>query len=234
VHSRVSAGAPVESRPPLVLVHGLSQSSRYFIPLAKCLGENYSVLVPDFPGYGLSEKPPNALNVAEMADLLSAWMSVNQVERAVLVGNSLGCQVIAEMGLRHPARVAQAVLIGPTVDPRRRSPTEQILRTLRAGFYEELSLIPRVLLDYALAGVRRSFQGMLYAIYHEVENLMPHLDVPTLVVRGSRDLLSPQKWAEDVTALLPQGQLVIIPGGGHGVHYSLVEQTSAAIQEFLD
>jgi 2-hydroxy-6-oxonona-2,4-dienedioate hydrolase len=234
VHARVSSLCPDHDRHPLVLVHGLSQSSRYFIPLAERLSRNFSVYVPDFPGYGLSEKPAQALNVSEMADFLSAWMSVVEIGSAVLVGNSLGCQVIAEMALRHPGRLYRAVLIGPTVDRRRRTPVQQIVRTLRAGLYEDLSLIPKVLFDYALAGVRRSFQAMQHAINHEVEHLLPHMSVPTLVVRGSRDPLCPQRWAEEVNSFLPDGRLVIIPGGGHGVHYSLAGETAKVILDFLD
>jgi 2-hydroxy-6-oxonona-2,4-dienedioate hydrolase len=192
----------------------------------------YTCLI--FPVMVLSEKLAQALSVSQMADFLSAWMSVVGIGSAVLVGNSLGCQVIAEMALRHPSRLYRAILIGPTVDKRRRTSVQQIVRTLRAGFYEDLSLIPKVLFDYALAGVRRSFQAMQYAINHEVEHLLPHMSVPTLVVRGSRDPLCPQRWAEEVNSLLPDGHLVIIPGGGHGVHYSLAGETAKVILDFLD
>lgn len=234
VHARVSAEPGQGQGPALVLVHGLSQSSRYFIPLAELLSQSCPVFVPDFPGYGLSEKPKNALSVAAMADLLAAWMSVVGLQRAVLIGNSLGCQVTAELALRHPDRLERAVLIGPTVDRRRRSAVQQIARTFLAAFYEDFSLIPRVLLDYGLAGPRRSLQALRYSLDHPIEDRLPLLRVPALVVRGDRDPLSPQAWAEEVARLLPQGRLVVIPGGGHGVHYSLARQTSRAVLAFIE
>ena len=56
--------------------------------------------------------------MAGLSGALSAWMEGIGVERATLVGNSMGCQVIAELAACHPERVERAVLQGPTMDPR--------------------------------------------------------------------------------------------------------------------
>jgi pimeloyl-ACP methyl ester carboxylesterase len=53
-----------------------------------------------------------------------------------------------------------------------------------------------------------------------IEEKLPLIEVLTLIVRGSRDSMVPQAWAEEVTALLPQGQLAIMPGAGHAINYS--------------
>ena len=60
-------------------------------------------------------------NVDGLADALAGWLCANGLRDAILIGNSLGCQMIAALALRHPELVARAALIGSTVDPAARS-----------------------------------------------------------------------------------------------------------------
>jgi 2-hydroxy-6-oxonona-2,4-dienedioate hydrolase len=233
IHTRTAAGRAGSKGYPVVLVHGLSQSSRYFIPLAECLGQDFPVFAPDFPGYGLSDKPAHTLSVREMADLLAAWMNLMGMAQADLVGNSLGCNVITELALRHPGLVRRAVLAGPGVDIFRRTALQQVGRTLVAAFHERFSLIPRVLFDYALASPRRSLAALRHALNHPIEQRLPLMEMPTLVIRGEKDPIAPQDWIDEVMRLLPRGRLVILPKYGHGVHYSLPGATAQVITAFF-
>lgn len=117
VHARASGGPAPEERTAVVLVHGLIVSSRYMVPTAERLALHRRVFAPDLPGFGRSERPLEPLDVAALADALSDWMGQVGLERATLVGNSMGCQVIADLAVRHPGRVEQAVLQGPTMNP---------------------------------------------------------------------------------------------------------------------
>jgi pimeloyl-ACP methyl ester carboxylesterase len=89
----------------VVLVHGLGMSGRYMMPTAERLTDFATVLVPDLPGFGQSDKPPQALTIAELADYLAWWMDAMNITRAVFVGNSFGTQIIVELAMRFPARV---------------------------------------------------------------------------------------------------------------------------------
>jgi 2-hydroxy-6-oxonona-2,4-dienedioate hydrolase len=91
IHARVSGGPEPARHPAVVLVHGLVVSSRYMIPTAERLAPHYQVFMPDLPGFGRSERPPGILDVAGLSDALSAWMGGVGLERAALVGNSMGC-----------------------------------------------------------------------------------------------------------------------------------------------
>ena len=91
LHTRFAEGQAGHDRLPVVLVHGMSVSSRYLISTAEQLAEDYYVYAPDLPGFGKSEKPPYVPDIAELAGVLAAWMDVMGLERAVLVGNSYGC-----------------------------------------------------------------------------------------------------------------------------------------------
>src|SRR3954471_4860320 len=94
----------------VVLVHGLAVSSRYFVPLAEQLVRTRRVLAPDLPGYGRSGSPRRALGIEELANALTEWLDLAELERAPLVGNSLGCQIAVDLAARRPGRVDSLVL----------------------------------------------------------------------------------------------------------------------------
>jgi 2-hydroxy-6-oxonona-2,4-dienedioate hydrolase len=218
----------------VVLVHGLVVSSRYMVPTAERLAPHHRVFAPDLPGFGRSERPPGVLNVAGLSDALSAWMGATGLKCAALVGNSFGCQIIAELAVRHPDRVERAVLQGPTMDPLGRSVPRQVGRFLLDAPREPLALHPIELLDYLSAGTRRAWHTLRYALEDRIEEKLPYMRAPTLVVRGSRDLIVPQRWAEEVTGLLPMGRLSVIPGAAHTANYGWAAEFTRIVLEFLD
>ena len=188
IHARVSADRPPASGGvPVVLVHGLVVSSLYMLPTAERLALFYSVLAPDLPGFGKSDKPARALDVTELADALGAWIDAAGLGPAVLVGNSLGCQVIADMAARGPHRVAGVVLTGPTVDPAGHTHYEQFKRLLIDATRERLSIAFAWLRGLHEAGLRRAWQTSRYALENRIEKNLPRIHVPALVVRGTRD-----------------------------------------------
>ena len=218
----------------MVLVHGLVVSSRYMAPTAERLAPHYRVFAPDLPGFGRSENPPHVLDVAGLSDALSAWMEAVGLERAALVGNSMGCQIIADLAVRHPGRVERAVLQGPTMDPLGRSAPRQIGRWLLDAPREPLSLLPIELLDYLSAGTRRAWRTFRFALEDPIEEKLLHVRVPTLVVRGSRDPIVPQRWAEEAAGLLPVGRLSVIPDAAHTANYGRAAEFGRVVREFLD
>jgi 2-hydroxy-6-oxonona-2,4-dienedioate hydrolase len=218
----------------VVLVHGLVVSSRYMIPTAQRLAAHYRVYAPDLPGFGRSEKPPHALDVSGLSDALAAWMETVGLSRAALVGNSMGCQIIADLAARHPERVERAVLQGPTMDPRARTVLRQVGRFLLDAPREAPSLLPIELLDYLSAGTRRAWRTFAYALEDPIEEKLSKVRVPTLVVRGSRDPIVPQRWAEEAARLLPMGRLVVIPDAAHTLNYDHSIDLARTVRGFLD
>src|SRR5918992_4506038 len=95
VHAMVSGSPRMADARPLVLVHGLGLSHRYMMPVAEELARDYHVYVPDLPGFGDSGHPRRTLTLPELADGLAAWMRAVGLSRVPLLGNSQGCQIIA-------------------------------------------------------------------------------------------------------------------------------------------
>jgi 2-hydroxy-6-oxonona-2,4-dienedioate hydrolase len=234
MHARVATEAANPMALPVVLVHGLVVSSRYMLPLAGRLAERAQVYAPDLPGFGRSAHPKRPLDIAGLADALAAWMQASGLRRAALIGNSMGCQVIAEMALRYPALVARAVLIGPTTDRQGRNVPEQLRRLLAVAPREAPGLLRVQLRDTWSAGLRETLSSARYAIDDQIETKLPALHMPVLVVSGAHDSIAPPRWAADLAALLPQGQLHILAGGGHALNYSAPDRLLEIVEPFLN
>ncbi len=233
MHARVSKDSLLKDSPALILVHGLVVSGRYMVPIAELLSAHYRVYVPDLPGFGKSGKPPHVLSLGEHSTTLAAWMQEAGLERASFLGNSFGCQIIADLSVRHPGSVERAVLQGPTMDPSGRTVFRQIGGFLLDMPQEPLSLLAIELLDYLSAGTVRSWRTLRYALEDRIEGKLPDMRVPTLVVRGSRDRIVSQCWAEEVTSLLPLGRLVVIPGAAHAANYGWPLEFAREVHAFL-
>ena len=220
---------------PIVCVHGLGVTGAYFRPLARELAAHgRSVVVPDLPGWGRSPRPAQALDIRGLADALLEFLSTQGIERAPLVANSLGCQVAVEAMLRAPDSISSLVLIGPTVDPQLRP----LPRTL-AGFAidcvrEPPSLWWLIARDYLWMGVPRLLRTARFAWRHRIEERLPLVPVPTLVVRGARDGLVSQRWAESAACLLPRGRLEVVRGEAHACHYSAPAVVASLVLEELE
>lgn len=230
---RISREQPAEARPAIVMVHGLAVSSRYMLPTAKQLASHYRVYLPDLPGFGKSTKPDHYQNLDEMADTLAEWMTAIGLAQAVLLGNSLGCQIIAHFAVRHPEKLVSAILVSPTMDIRARTAHQEIGRWLLNAFFEPPSLYPIVAADYLDSGFQRFVATLRYGLRDQIEEYLPQVEVPTLVVRGSRDTIVPQRWAEQVTSLLPRGELVVIEKAAHDVNYNAPVALTETVRRFL-
>lgn len=233
IHAR-RGGQEFDGRPTIVLVHGLVVSSLYMVPTAEILAGSFRVYSPDLPGFGKSSKPSHVLDIGELADVLLQWMDVMKLDQPVLVGNSLGCQIIADLIARHPHRARSIVLAGPTMDPHARNAWVQIGRWLADWKVEKPSLALTHVRDFFEAGPRRALCTFRFALADPVEEKLRHINVPALVVRGSRDPIATQRWCEEVAAGLPRGRLQVIAGGPHVVNYTTAEPFVRLIQDFVN
>lgn len=218
---------------PVVLVQGLGISASYMIPAMSEIAHYAKVYTLDLPGFGDSEKPLHVFNIAELADVLADWMRVVGIERAAVVGHSFGSQIVAEFALRHAAMIDSAGFAAPTFDRHARSFLRHFGRLLWDARNEPFSLIKLAFKSYFKFGIRREARTLQYALADRIEEKLPEIRIPSLVIRGEFDSVVPPAWAQEVADLLPDGKLITIQGGTHGVNYNSPREFAAAIREFL-
>jgi 2-hydroxy-6-oxonona-2,4-dienedioate hydrolase len=232
VFGRTSGEPRQQDVPPLVLVHGWGVSSSYFIPMAERLATKFDVYAPDLPGHGRSDTPPTAYDVRQLADALLAWMDAMEIERATLIGHSMGCQTAVEATLRQPARVERLVLMGITPDPQTRSMPQQFIRLLIGTAHERFALHRHMLKDLPRVG-RRLLPEFRFLRDYPLAQQLARLTTPVMMLRGEKDPLVPQRWMNEAARLARAERVAVIPRWGHAVQFSAPDEVIAAMQPFL-
>lgn len=228
LHSR-SAGHAGDGA-PFVLIHGLVISSLYMIPLAECLARRHEVHALDLPGFGRSEAPVRGLSIPELADAVIGWLDEMRLPRCHLVANSMGCEVAAHVAVKAPGRVVSMILVGPTLDPHAFAVVTQTLRLMRDALSEPFRLWMNWGFDFFRAGLRRAFGTTREMFRDHIENQLPQVIAPTLIIRGGTDPTVPQQAAETLRRLLPRGELLVIENEPHCVHYTDPETICRAVE----
>jgi 2-hydroxy-6-oxonona-2,4-dienedioate hydrolase len=220
-------------RQPVVLVHGFVLAGDYMMPVAHTFASFCRVYAMDLPGYGRSDRPRRRLELSYLADTVAEWMDALKLRKAHFVGNSFGCQILVEFAVRHADLAERLVLQGPTVDPSARTLLKQILRLMQNSRVESPGLGRLMVRDYWRAGWQGIAATARMALEDRVETKLPRIGTPTLVVRGSRDVLVSQEWAERMVQLLPRGELLVMPGLAHTINYTAPVRFVEAIRPFL-
>jgi pimeloyl-ACP methyl ester carboxylesterase len=205
----------------VVLVHGLGVSHRYFARLRRLLP---AALAPDLDGASVEE--------------LTASLAAVAPGGALLVANSLGCQVAAELAARRPGAAAALVLIGPTWDPSAPTVRAQLARLAHGAYREPPSLLPVLAWEYARWGPRRILRTARSMLAHPVAERLAEVTAPVVVVRGAHDPICGATWARLAASLPAAGRLVEVTGAAHAVHWShpfvlaeLVEELEQQLRE---
>jgi pimeloyl-ACP methyl ester carboxylesterase len=227
-----NGAAPELETTPIVLIHGLS-SSRTLKPLIKALGAQRPVYAPDLPGFGMSDQPIHPLDVPGLADALRRWLIDHRLVPAMVVGVSFGCEVAVDLAARHPASVDRLALIGPALDPNARSPARLAMRWARNAPRSSPRLAPTVVHDLIDAGPWRTVRTLRRALDDPMEEKLPDVSAPTLILRPERDHLVPTAWTERVAELIPDSELVTVPKVGHSIGHRAAARVTALLAPFL-
>jgi 2-hydroxy-6-oxonona-2,4-dienedioate hydrolase len=214
LHVRVSMHPVPSGRLPVVLVHGLARSGRSLEPLGEWLASYHRVHTPDLPGFGLSDKPRDILDTIGHADALGAYLDAAGLATVAVVGHSNGSHVAAHLAARQPTRVGALVLIGHSCG----SAPSAATRRLDAAR------------DLMRAGLRRAWRTYRRSLNDRMEEVLPRIDAPALVISASREPAAARACAEKAARLLPRGRLVVLPAAPDGAP----EQLALRIHEFLE
>ncbi|MBE1525376.1 alpha/beta fold hydrolase [Nesterenkonia lutea] len=226
-------GTFAPQRPPIVLVHGIGMSAEYFLPFAEVMAATHDVYAVDLPGYGGTPNPARALTVAELGGIVTEIVVALGLDAPVLIGHSMGCQIVAHAVADHPELSAGYVLVGPTVDPRARSLPRQGLRLLKDSTSEPLSSNTVIFRNYLRMGPLRYLRTARYMLADHTEDTIRRCPIPGLVIRGELDPIASAPWVRELVRLAPNAALLEVPGGPHALQHNQPEQLAAACMPFL-
>jgi pimeloyl-ACP methyl ester carboxylesterase len=176
------------------------------------IGDRMRHFIPDLPGSGSSERTVESLGIPELADWLVAYCDAAGVDRAVFVGNSLGCVTVIELAVTRPDLVAGIVLVSPAGGPNNQPMGRAIGQMARDAPREPWPLTRLATADYLRFGVRQGVSLFRAMTRYPTLDRLALLAVPMLVVVGRDDplvdvrrVMTVLDGVSDVTAVVVDG-----------------------------
>src|SRR5262245_48906252 len=241
------------SGPAVILLHGLGGDASNWAPNIIPFSKRYRVIVPDQIGFGHSDKPMINYRVGTLIDFLDGFMKELKMNRASLVGNSLGGWTAAAFALAHPDKVDRLVLVDAAgysldknVDPRtlntlNPSTREGVKLVMSLVFYNKELYANPALTDQFFA--RKMAAGDGYTIQRFVDSVIAGEDMldttasrikqPTLIVWGRQDALVPLAIGERYHKDIGGSQMLVIDKCGHVPQIEQSAQFNEAVIRFL-
>lgn len=189
---------PDESEPPrsYVLVHGIGVSSRYFRPLAVELAKTGAVYLVDLPGYGAAPDPRRDVTLADHAAVVASFLRETDLVNPVMVGHSMGTQIVSLLAARHPDVTDRIVVLAPTMEPVARTPGRAIGRLLHDATREPPIVFWIAITDYLFrCGLPYLLRQMPHLLNDRIEDRVGTHRAKTLVINGDRDTVASTPWA---------------------------------------
>jgi pimeloyl-ACP methyl ester carboxylesterase len=243
---------------PLVMINGFASARNGLFILARAFAKEYRVITFDNRGIGGSDKPAGVYTMTMMADDTIGLMDFMGIDKAHLLGMSLGGMVAQQIAIDHPERVKKLILCSTSAGGQ---PLKDMLFDLTEattpGWNRSQSdLASADLGKLVIAMTSRTFNqpfsrwlfvslnkfllnsgtlkvpaGQLAAMLtHDVLDRLHLIQAPTLVMTGSQDRLMPPHSSEELAARIAGARLVILEGGSH----SLEGVMSRFTQDVLD
>lgn len=217
---------------PLVLLHGLGGSSRWWYALFSALaGRAFRLIAPDLPGFGRSPGPVLSIEASARAtvDLLDQL----GVGRFFICGHSMGAAIAAQLAAEAGGRVRRVVLLDAAGVPvggvdRWIARLAQPWSWCPPGFYRTL------IGDLMRTGPRRLLAAVAELRRYDVRDAAARIEAPTLLVWGGKDTLTPLEHAHEILEILSDGRLEIVADSRHLPMVSHPRQTARLITEFLE
>lgn len=210
---------------PVVLVHGLAGSRRWWSPLVPALAAHRSVFALDLP------RPARSTPPSGWSTWLAHWLDVAGLEWADLVGHSLGGIVAAEFAATYPKRVRRLVLVAPAGIPCGRGVVGRTLPL--AGALAGLGVwLPMVVGDAVRAGPVAVLRATSFVWTRDLREELSGVQASTLLLWGDRDRLVPARVADEWHSILPASRIVYV-ACGHVPMLEAPDEVAAEILAFL-
>ena len=200
---------------PVVLVHGLAGSMRWWTTTIPALAAQYQVYLVDLPGFGSMRDFPSGFVLEEAASWLLAWMKEVGLQRVHLVGHSMGALICAHAAAQEPQAVDCLVLVDAAGVPTNRAVLEHIWPLMQECLFSSPSFLPILLYDSLRAGPLTLWRAAMAVLTHDVRDDLRLIKAPTLIIWGEKDALVPPSVGYVLRQEIAHSRLIIIKGSRH-------------------
>ncbi len=248
---------------PLVLLHGFMMSHWYFRNVQPRFERDHQVIAIDLPGFGESDRPEVAkfpYDVHAMAGAVCEVLDKLGIERAAVLGHSMGGGVALALAARRPERVSRLVLVCPTVYPLQMPALIKLVLNDRFGpflwkhaftkgemrrqmlkqHFKDPAPVTDEFVDYVWARFNRAGgREAAYAVTKQFAAMSNNtadpmrVRAPTLLVWGDEDRMIPLSHGKRLLRGIPGARLAVVPSCGHNVHLERPDEFLRQVVPFL-
>lgn len=221
----------VGSGPPVVLLHGLDGSSRWWASTLEALASRFRCLALEFVRFD-RWRERGRVSLPRSGDFVAAWLAALGIAQADIVGHSMGGYTACQLAIDHPALVGRLALIAPAIFPLSDLSPRELVRF--APFVGSIApgFVATLVADSFRTGPLRWLRSTV-----ELAGAPPlaleRIAAPTLLLWGQHDPLVPLRHSQAIAARIPNARLVVLPTARHVPMYEAPIACNAALGEFL-
>lgn len=221
---------------PVVLLHGLSGSCRWWRFTTPVLARHYSVHMPELVGFGGSRSAGRQPDVPELAGVMAEWLNVMGLTDIALVGHSMGGQIALHIAAEHlmPERL---VLVNTSGMPREwslRDAGRFVARALPLRNWGAPTFVPTIAVDALRAGPRALLLAARHLLSDDVTPLLPLVTCRTLLIWGELDPIVPLEHGRAMFERIRNARLVVLSDAAHNPMADRPAEFNRVLLEFLD
>jgi pimeloyl-ACP methyl ester carboxylesterase len=218
---------------PVVLLHGLAGSSRWWQRNIMQLAQRFRVYIVDMAGFGASGGLyPFMLD--EMAAYLAAWMDQIGLRRASLMGHSMGGVIAADLAANFPDRIERLVLVDAAAFLIEQNYTYHLLGLIQELFHFQIDFLPILIADAYRAGPITLSKAIYQLLTTDISPMLSLIQSPTLLVWGERDAIVPLEIGKRLCRHLPaNNSIMVIKGAGHNPMWDCPTVFNRVVEDFL-
>lgn len=247
------------SGPSLTLVMGLGGAGNWWFAQVPELSKHFRVVTLDNRGTGTTESETTNLTMDIMADDVAAVLDAAGIEHTHLLGISMGGMISQHVALRYPGRIDKLILCCTTaggmtaVQPPPEvveqltaiaapggDPLQAMLQVATVVFSEEYrstrihELVSAMIENQIVPPSQATLANQIGAVMmHDTYDRLGEIAAPTLVMTGDADILIPPENSKILAEQIPQAELRLFPGCGHGFNLEAADQFNRAVEAFL-
>lgn len=221
------------SGPPLLLVHGLAASWRWWQPVLPALTRRHRVIAIDLPGFG-SSRAEQRLSLKTAGRFLCQVMEALGLERVDLIGHSMGGRICMDVAANCPSLVRRLVLVSAVGIPWQRPYPAIGWRLLRESLHTRPEYQQLVREDVRRVGLLRLVLTTYEVLADDFRAHLARISAPTLVIWGGRDVLTPPALGRALAAQIPGARLALIEDAGHNPMWDAPARFARLALTFLD
>jgi pimeloyl-ACP methyl ester carboxylesterase len=219
--------------PPVVLVHGISGSTNWWVNNFDALSELTEVYALDLPGFGRS-RTNKSFDIESEVTALAKWLSAVKLRRAIFVGHSLGGYITAVLSARSPELAAGLVLVDPAIFPPGYSAWRLAFGLMRSPFHLSLDFVPTLLKGAADVGPATMLRAARDLLARPILHELSAIRARTMLVWGNHDIIVPLSLSDGVISALPERPIgPVLLRGGHVSMWDDPDGFNEAMRKFL-